>query len=430
MADVITTIGTRTSESVTILGSEGSNPYTVTLSSETTDTNNGDGLSDDNGDIFLITDGAGTDTLTVQDSEAIGSAPVSGGSEVTQRYYSTIAAHATDLDDDDLYDDQDHAIGHCMADSTFSNDVSISNQGRYVDSGSLSKSTLTVPAGQRHDGTHGTGARFVLPGSTVNFIKFKAQFVDREFSWMEVDLNSKSHYGAVIADQNATSPVIFHHLLVHNSDNANKDLVRANGSAAYVIHNSAVYNYRMSNTRTEGGIRSSNVDAYPFECHNVTVCSILQAGAGDAEGVRAIRDHSNYSVKNTISVDVSGDCFATTFTTPSSGDFSHNIAGDDSADEFDDSHGDVDGSDLFVSVMDNDEDLRLKDGANTAVDAGTDLSASLSYNDIEIDLFGTTRSGDWDIGCHQRDVVSATFVPYPYPRGLSGGAAELSGGLS
>ena len=430
MADVITTIGTRADESIDISSVSGDGPeYVVSLSSATANTDNGDALEDEGGsNIYLIISGAGSSTLTVLDSTGIGSAPLyfPAQTAVTKRYYSTIAAWTTGLDDDDLYDDQDHAIGHCMADSTFTDDVNVNNQGRYVDSGSLSKSTLTVPAGQRHDGTHGTGARFVLGSNTVNFIKFKAQFVDREFSWMEVDLNSKSHYGAVVAQQNATNPVILHHLLVHNCDDAVQDLVRANGSAAFIIHNSAVYNFRMDSNKDNGGIQSANSDNYPFECYNVTVCSIFQEGVGSAVGVGGLRDHSNYSVKNTISVDVSDGCFEPTMT---SGDFSHNIAGDDSADDFDDSFGEVDGSDLFVSVMEGSEEFELKSGTNTAVGEGEDLS-SLSYTDIEIDLYGQTRSGDWDIGCHQRDVVSATFVPYPYPRGLSGGAAELSGGLS
>ena len=399
MADVITTIGTRADESISITGTSGSNPYTVSLSSATTTTSNGDSLVDNSSNVFLITDGAGTDSLTVLDSTGVGGAPSSGGSEITARYYSTIAAWESSLDDSDLFASGDYSTGHLMADSDHAEKNNDINGGRTV---GLDKITLTVPAGERHDGTHDTGAKIKLPSNSLQAIKCKAQFIPVELSWFEVDVNDKGHYGVINCIGNTTNAPVIHHLIVHNSSGAsggNASMIGAGAATGLVVHNCAIYNVNANGTRSEAGIAGRN--SRPFQAYNCSVLSITQDGSGTANGIKAIEDDADHVVQNTIAVDITDDCFDDYLASPSNATLTNNIASDTSNDGHTNSVSSESAGDLFVSIFEGSEDLSLKSGANTAVDAGTDLS-SLSYNDIDIDLFGQTRSGDWDIGCYQR----------------------------
>jgi hypothetical protein len=77
MAEVITTIGTRSPEDVTIDSVSGSDPeYTVVLTGATSETNVGDSFWDTGNPqrSYLITAIVGA-TLTVVDSTDVGSAP-------------------------------------------------------------------------------------------------------------------------------------------------------------------------------------------------------------------------------------------------------------------------------------------------------------------------------------------------------------------
>jgi len=159
VATIITSLGSRATENVDITAVAGSNPYTITLAAATTTTNNGDTLTDEAAtpNSYLITAGAGTTSLTVEDLLGAGTAPLaSGGSQATTtRTYSTIALWAADLDDTDLYNSSDDAVGECYNDSVFAENWTIAG-GHTV---GLTSTRLTVPVAERGDGTADTGVQ-------------------------------------------------------------------------------------------------------------------------------------------------------------------------------------------------------------------------------------------------------------------------------
>ena len=433
MADVITTIGSRSDESISITGTVGSNPYTVSLSASST-ADIGDALIDDSSDVYLITSVDG-DSLVVLDSTGVGSAPAAGGGEVTKRYYSTIATWESDLDDEDLYASEDSSVGHLMADSDHEEKDNDINGGGNVGAEGLDKITLTVPAtsangGERHDGTHGTGAKIKLTSNSFQVIKFTASSIPVELSWFEVDVNDKNHYGAIHAYGNTDNAPVIHHLIVHNAHGSGGgafSLIGAGSASGLVVHNCVLYNVNADNNRADAGISSTKYHK-TFQVYNCSILSITQDGSGTAVGLKHIEDDTNHYIQNNIVVDITDNCFDDYYASPANATFTNNIASDTSNDGHTNSVSSESAGDLFQSIVEDGEDLRLKSGTNSAVAAGVDLSA-LSYTDIEIDITGVTRSGDWDIGAHQRAAAAPSFIPYPYARGLSGGAVEMSGGL-
>ena len=274
-----------------------------------------------------------------------------------------------------------------MADSDHvekNNDI---NGGRTV---GLDKITLTVPAGERHDGTHDTGAKIKLPSNSLQAIKCKAQFIPVELSWFEVDVNDKGHYGVINCIGNTTNAPVIHHLIVHNSSGAsggNASMIGAGAATGLVVHNCAIYNVNADNNKAEAGIGLTQYNK-PSRVYNCSILSITQDGSGTANGIKYIFDDADHLMQNTIAVDMTDDCFDDYFASPSNATLTNNIASDTSNDGHTNSVSSESAGDLFVSVLEGSEDLSLKSGANTAVDAGTDLS-SLSYTDIGIDMFGT-----------------------------------------
>ena len=119
MATVTTSIGTRSAINLDITNATGSDPYTVTVDDEG-DAQVGDALTDEHAAPrkYLIT-AVAAGSLTVVDSEGIGSAPdFAGGSQATVvRYYATITLFDAQLDDTNKYASADEAVGELYADS-------------------------------------------------------------------------------------------------------------------------------------------------------------------------------------------------------------------------------------------------------------------------------------------------------------------------
>ena len=415
MATITCTIGTRSDESISITGTSGSNPYTVSLSSATTTTSNGDSLVDDSSNVFLVTDGAGTDSLTVLDSTGVGSAPSSGGSEVTKRYYSTIATWESSLDDTDLYGSGDVSIGHMMADSDFTANSDEIENGKTVGLGGIH---LTAPPDQRHDGTANTGVR-IISTSAKAAVDWKGKYSfggdtpGGRVSWIEADANGYNHYGYVQCTGNHSDPAVFDHLLIHSGGGSVRGLLRSSAAHAIVCHNCIVYDHPLNNNKTVGGIDLHGYTSRDYEVYNCTIYNITQAGSGTAHSISNIKDDSQHIVKNTIGVTATHDCFDDYLASPSNAVLSNNIASDPSCDGHTDSHENVAAADLFMSITPGDEDFQLKAGA-VAIDAGLDLSLEV-YPQIAISIFDgadeTERSGDWDIGAHQRVAEVTTALP-------------------
>ena len=239
MATVITSIGSKSAVGdpvngqMTMTGSSGSGtPWTGTLSVSSAPTASagdmlffdnvyyncggfGGGCSGPADIIYLITAVSGT-TLTIKyisggaNSDPINLKANSMGSSNAQpyvlRYYSTPTTWDAGLDDTGLYSSGDTAKGECYDDSDFSITAGITVDG----GGTVGLDTviLSVPVGQRHDGTAkevgGSGVRFLwaAPGNNARSqIGLKIDEAREAWvEWIDFDVNGYGlHSGGMVA---------------------------------------------------------------------------------------------------------------------------------------------------------------------------------------------------------------------------------------
>ena len=141
--------------------------------------------------------------------------------KVGTRDYSTIATWAADLDNSDVYGKGSVARGECYDDSDFTETTSlIFDDGGTVQ---LDKMLLTVPVGQRHDGTAGSGAQvnfaagaswkmFYGPGIGVP--------MERTVEWLELTGAGNRHTATYALQLFVGGSAVYYgqanHLLIHD----------------------------------------------------------------------------------------------------------------------------------------------------------------------------------------------------------------------
>ncbi len=416
MATITTSIGTRSADNVDISSVTGSNPYTVTLASSVPSTTAiGDTLSDEAAtpDDFLITGISGSD-LTVIDNFGAGGAPSNAGSSqaTTQRAYSTITLWAADLDDTDLYSSGDFAVGECYDDSVF-------NEAPQVvlgDTVGLVDITLTVAAGERHDGTQATGARIVRTATTASVIHMGPVIIDLAIEWLELDCNENNltgqngilwlelagHSDQVIADwiisHGARSAADTINAILLDGGNFN-DPIRLANSFAYDMLGTH------SGTANVRGITKGSDSRAERSILNCSVQGIINTnGSGASTGINWVGDKAGNQLQNVISMDTGGDTSGTVV------DFSvpgptitedHNLSSDTSA-AGTGSLTEKASSDNFISTSGDGENLLLvdadADAHETAEDLGT-TPAKIQFDILNFDR--DTAAVLWDMGGHQ-----------------------------
>ncbi len=423
MATVTLSIGAGTThdETAAISAVSGSNPYTVTIAANSSV--NGDALFDEHATPrkYLITAGGGTTSLTVRDSEGVGSAPDNSGTTASEikRYYNgstPITDWEADLDDTGLYGSGDDAVGECYNDAAFDESVTINGGGTV----GLNSILLTVPTAERHDGTDGNGARVVRTSGTDVLSVTVA--ITATISWLEVDNGGLSNSACLL--NNTTSATIlttFANCILHGSSagggNAIWGAYSKNGKTAYL--NLVVYSIQ----QLGGG---SGNDAYgikhdtgsrPGQIANCTIHDIesdASTSAGEAICMQFTDDSANHSQQNIIATDPSttGSAVIACYnqSSPSNIVSDHNLASDTTAS----GTGSLDSktsSDQFVSNS-SPYDLHLKSGAD-AIDAGTDLGTTPTGVEIDIDGRDRDAEGDtWDMGADElvAAIIETIFV--------------------
>lgn len=326
----------------------------------------------------------------------------------SSRDYSTITLWEADLDDTGIYSSGDDAVGECYDDSAFDERVQI-NGGGTVGLGSV---TLSVAAGERHDGTAGSGARIVGSSSAIG-INQEGISGDRmvRTEWLELD-GGGSDVGAydegIIRHYDSGCRGQLRNLLIHNIEQYRNG--SRYGVAFYGNSNSenAVMNcilYDLENTYSSSGTMSGlSREGGTVEFLNNTVYGVESASNSASAYAYNFADTAIATIKNCIGMGTanSGSGGAQDFSesSPSSAVVSHNMASDTSAY----GTGSLDSktaSDQFISIVGGSEDFHLKSGAD-AIEAGTDLGTTSSGVEIDIDGRDRDSEGDtWDIGADQ-----------------------------
>ena len=300
------------------------------------------------------------------------------------RDYSTVSSWEADLDDSGIYSSGDDAVGDVFNDSVFNERVIINGGGTV----GLNSIRLTGAAANEHDGTAGTGARFVTQttGDIVD-VQRGAVTIER----LESDKNT--FRGACFLTNTST---VIRQCIAHGPLTINLGVgIQLNGTGEDIINN-FVYDVNSSkNTQTGGGIVDVNGTGSNQQILNNTVFDI---GGSNSQGIK-IQDVGTNEVRNCISLTIATESSFSP-SSPSSATMNRNMSSDTSASGAG-SLTNQTASNEFVSTTAGSEDLHLKSGAN-AIDAGVDLGTTPT--NIEFDISNRDRddlADTWDMGAHE-----------------------------
>jgi len=302
--------------------------------------------------------------------------------------YTTITLWEADLDNDTPYDAGDVAVGECY-NEVYGENVGI-NGGPTL---GLTSVTLSVAAGERHDGTEGTGARNLsaIPINIANDIC--------TVEWLECDGNGAATNGLVVRTYVAAGGAFFKNMIIHDASAGGS--CSGIGGKDFTAMNCIVYDI-ISTLDDAFGIGYGFATGTLIKIYNCTVMNI-NAGpdAGDTGYCYQYSDNAGVVFQNCIGVDPAGNvnaCYS--LGSPLNATMDHNLSSDTSASGTG-SLIEKASANQFVSTVGGSEDLHLKAGAD-AIDAGVDLVTTPTG--VNIDINGRDRDvlGDiWDMGAHE-----------------------------
>ena len=360
------------------------------------------------------------------------------------RDYSTFTAWDAALDDADLYDADDDAIGECYDDSDFDMQGDFTLNGGDLDDGSgdLATVTLTVAAGERHDGTAGTGVRVYTSTTTkwrwipvcLHAIASADGPFDLIIEWIDFDGSDEGLGSEMITCNSQTAgshaTTCIRNCLLHNHE---KRWVSATTYDCAFLNNIFYACGGVGGGQIIGiykrGYRHS---AYTYNCTFHSVIGTKTSG-GLIQAYRQIYDYGETRTKNNLSTghdlpnSTTGNVYgyyALASKTPfATSRYNHNPGDDSSVIDImlEGTVGDslcfsgVIPADIYVSNTPGSEDLKLKENAGSGpgvIGSGTDLGNDKNVN-YDITNFDRDTITDWDIGAHQfqpEDTVGASFL--------------------
>lgn len=332
----------------------------------------------------------------------------------------------------------DDVIGQMHADSTFTDARTYFDNSR-----SLSSVTLSAADGQRHGGTDGAGTSQVVIEPTansghdngiidVNIDNFTIEFVDINFDSLDARNSNK---GIVLRGTNDNN--IIRNNMIHdkygNPGNNGPFMIHtlaagASSDSLYILNN-FIYNIIETSNDSASAV---NINAWAGNAYiyNNTVYNIQgQGGSKHGIGFRfGNPSSSNTRIKNNIASKCEGGN-SRAYWKNSSGstvDSANNLSDDttDTAYNAEDMNQSLNDSSALtgktLSEIDFESSAVSSEAERDAVDvrigddsvcvgAGVDLG---STNGVNIDIAGTTRSGDWSIGAfHVAAASSSTGSP-------------------
>ena len=455
MATTVTIGSNQNISSNTTSGTSGSGPYVITFTS-----------SVDSkvvvGDIYVISDEAshfgtytylvtaisGSDyTLKQVDDGGAGMGDMTPHGNFMDFSYSQVAGvfkrAFEDIGDFEVhvnlsspkyFGSSDDVIGQMHADSTFT------DARTYFDnSQSLSSVTLSAADGQRHGGTDGAGTSQVVIEPTanaghnngiidINIDNFILEFVDINLD----SLDSRDTNKAIVFRGTNDDNVIRNNMIHDKGGNPGgtgpfmMHVVGAGASSDTLsILNNFIYNVVEGSNDNAAAILlnewSGTVNVYNNTIYNIE----SQGGSKVAFGIRSAHvSGSTSNIKNNIVAKLVGGggerAFEDGIANGSAGTFNeaYNLS-DDTSETAYDARGTGSLANKTISEIDFESSAVANETQRDAVDlrigsdsvcvgAGVDLG---STNGVNIDIAGTTRSGDWSIGAFHVAAASDTGNP-------------------
>lgn len=323
------------------------------------------------------------------------------------RDYSTFNAWEDDM--------TAHAGGFSIGDDVI---VNVYNDSVYNETLSYNGSTLkydsltiTVPPGERHDGTAGTGARVIVPSGSGNVFSFIAQqnFLIEYLEMASAGITTGRREALLSLAATSTA---------HNSGRISKMLCHdawqfSSGGAIYLygyfaqnyfVENCIVYNWGIRTTSTtqygRGGITTGQYTNSTWQIVNCTVHNVQSFDNPGTQVANCFNVNTSVALKNCLATDAEDDCINSTATqtTNATSDATGTLTNIVTADQ-------------YVSTVPGSEDLHLKAGSD-CIGAGTDLGTTPTGVNIDIDGRDRDAEGDvWDIGADQYVAGGPAFNP-------------------
>jgi hypothetical protein len=328
----------------------------------------------------------------------------------------------------------DDVIGQMHADSTFTDARTYFDNSR-----SLSSVTLSAADGQRHGGTDGAGTSQVVIEPTanaghnngiidINIDNFILEFVDINLD----SLDSRDTNKAIVFRGTNDDNVIRNNMIHDKGGNPGgtgpfmMHIVGAGASSDTLsILNNFIYNI-IEQTGDNAAAMLLNEWSGTVNVYNNTIYNIQSQGSSKiAFGIRSAHvSGSTSNIKNNIVAKLVGDngerAFEDGIANGSAGTFNeaYNLS-DDTSETAYDARGTGSLANKTISEIDFESSAVANETQRDAVDlrigsdsvcvgAGVDLG---STNGVNIDIAGTTRSGDWSIGAFHVAAASDTGSP-------------------
>jgi hypothetical protein len=441
MADVITSIGSNSSITTGTPSScsGSSSPYTVAFPSAPSGVSIGDSVSfqDETSSYatftYLVTNISGSSLTLKFVSESSGysgdtspcdiyDSSYGQASGTFKRTYSTITAWELDLDNTAIYSSGDDAIGECYKDSNFNEAFTINGGGTV----GLDSVKLTAPAGQRHDGTAGSGVVNVYNSATQSTSVISRQNTTISFLEYHMGNNSVNNRACTVSTS-AYTDIIFSQNIIHNLTGSFPIAIffddGNSSSDTRYCHNNLFYDIDDNDDRVKAVLVSGS---YPLKVWNNTTY-LIRTGSGSKNAYSFACDTASTAmeVKNCLAImtsSVGTDGFALNYDSDSDyngSDFSTATGGSN------------DLTSLTTAVFEDYDasppEFALASGASP-IDAGVDLGTTGGVN---IDITGRDRSSDsaWSMGAFQPIPTGTTVTPAAAQTIATGVSPTISSGL-
>lgn len=263
--------------------------------------------------------------------------------------------------------------------------------------------TVTVAEANRHDGTPGSGARWVMGGDGRELvIQVGLTLGNVVMEFYEIDVNShRTANTYVISLSDSTE---FKDNLVHGRiGTSNETVIGVRGSNSGTelrVWNNIIFDLQSAGTGTAYGIQTNTAGTTAgkvVDFSNNTITDLRSPSTGDSYGIE-FTDDSDHLLKNNLVTDVAGGatsgteaCYANA--SPSNIVHATNLSDDASSPD----SGLRSKSITFADA--GSQDYHLASGDTDAIDAGTDLG---SVANVDIDGRDRDAQGDtWDVGADE-----------------------------
>ena len=306
------------------------------------------------------------------------------------------------------------AVGECYDDSAFDEAVTINDA-------TPASITLTVAAGQRHDGTAGTGARIVRTAASSAVLSFAAASFARTVSWLSlapaagvaiiVGISRSSNNSGTLGIKNC---LIFG--MNKSVTNYSVAAMQLTGSEPAVVINTIVYSVTKSDSGS--GIAAGIIAQGSAATSHIDNNTVYKVTSNSSTGAAALgydyTDDADVKLKNNIGMATGGSTSGTKadfeIASPVNAVTGTNMSSDTSAP----GTGSLiskSSANQFVSTAVGSEDLHLKSGAD-AIDAGTDLGTTPSGVQFDIDGYDRDAAGVvWDMGADEYVTTPPSGIP-------------------